>query len=76
MKGFLHAHFSPHHQVIMKVDIIYEKNMLHLYLISSFGGLLVLLLIFWVLYKVRTVRVGVLLSFPGWEVRWSQGGEH
>lgn len=39
-------------QVIMKVDIIYEKNMLHLYLISSFGGLLVLLLIFWVLYKI------------------------
>ncbi|XP_055993653.1 integrin alpha-L [Sorex fumeus] len=39
-------------QVVMKVDIIYEKNMLHLYLLSTIGGLLVLLLIFGVLYKV------------------------
>ncbi|XP_058425614.1 integrin alpha-L isoform X2 [Diceros bicornis minor] len=39
-------------QVIMKVDVVYEKEMLYLYLLSSIGGLLLLLLIFWVLYKV------------------------
>ncbi|XP_057606762.1 integrin alpha-L isoform X2 [Hippopotamus amphibius kiboko] len=39
-------------QVIMKVDVIYEKEMLYLYLLSSIGGLLLLLLIFFVLYKV------------------------
>ncbi|XP_054991661.1 integrin alpha-L [Sorex araneus] len=39
-------------QVDMKVDIIYEKEMLYLYVLSTIGGLLVLLLIFGVLYKV------------------------
>lgn len=39
-------------QVNMKVDIIYEKDMLYLYVLSSIGGLLLLLLIFLVLYKV------------------------
>lgn len=39
-------------QVIMKVDIVYEKEMLYLYVLSSIGGLLLLLLIFLVLYKV------------------------
>ncbi|XP_011376967.1 integrin alpha-L isoform X1 [Pteropus vampyrus] len=39
-------------QVIMKVDIVYEKEMLYLYMLSSIGGLLLLLLIFLVLYKV------------------------
>ncbi|XP_016074668.1 PREDICTED: integrin alpha-L [Miniopterus natalensis] len=39
-------------QVIMKVDIIYEKNMLYLYVLSGIGGLLLLLLIFLALYKV------------------------
>uniref|UniRef100_A0A8D1EAR0 VWFA domain-containing protein n=1 Tax=Sus scrofa TaxID=9823 RepID=A0A8D1EAR0_PIG len=38
--------------VNMKVDIIYEKDMLYLYVLSSIGGLLLLLLIFLVLYKV------------------------
>lgn len=36
----------------MKVDIIYEKEMLYLYVLSGTGGLLLLLLIFLVLYKV------------------------
>ncbi|CAK7302930.1 Integrin alpha-L [Vulpes lagopus] len=39
-------------QVIMKVDIIYEKEMLHVYALSSIGGLLLLLLIFVALYKL------------------------
>ncbi|KAI5131845.1 integrin alpha-L isoform X1 [Manis pentadactyla] len=39
-------------QVIMKVDIVYEKEMLYLYVLSSIGGLLLLMLIFVVLYKV------------------------
>lgn len=41
-------------QVIMKVDIVYEKEMLYLYVLSSIGGLLLLMLIFVVLYKVGT----------------------
>lgn len=36
----------------MKVDIVYEKEMLYLYVLSGIGGLLLLLLIFLVLYKV------------------------
>lgn len=36
----------------MKVDIVYEKNMLYLYVLSGIGGLLLLLLIFLALYKV------------------------
>ncbi|KAL1788198.1 integrin alpha-L isoform X3 [Sigmodon hispidus] len=39
-------------QVLMKVDVIYEEKMLHLYLLSGIGGLMLLLLIFLVLYKV------------------------
>lgn len=35
----------------MKVDIVYEKEMLYVYVLSGIGGLLVLLLIFAVLYK-------------------------
>ncbi|XP_069342134.1 integrin alpha-L isoform X2 [Eulemur rufifrons] len=39
-------------QVTMKVDIMYEKDMLYLYVLSGVGGLLLLLLIFIALYKV------------------------
>ncbi|XP_004479427.1 integrin alpha-L [Dasypus novemcinctus] len=39
-------------QVVMKVDVVYEKDMLYLYVLSGIGGLLLLLLIFLVLYKV------------------------
>uniref|UniRef100_A0A2K5S060 Integrin subunit alpha L n=1 Tax=Cebus imitator TaxID=2715852 RepID=A0A2K5S060_CEBIM len=39
-------------QVVMKVEVVYEKQMLYLYVLSSIGGLLLLLLIFIVLYKV------------------------
>ncbi|XP_005064421.1 integrin alpha-L isoform X1 [Mesocricetus auratus] len=39
-------------QVLMKVDVVYEKEMLHLYVLSGIGGLVLLLLIFLVLYKV------------------------
>lgn len=39
-------------QVIMKVDVVYEKEMVYLYMLSSIGGLLLLLLIFLALYKV------------------------
>uniref|UniRef100_A0A8C9I410 Integrin subunit alpha L n=1 Tax=Piliocolobus tephrosceles TaxID=591936 RepID=A0A8C9I410_9PRIM len=39
-------------QVVMKVDIVYEKQMLYLYVLSGIGGLLLLLLIFIALYKV------------------------
>ncbi|KAM4829693.1 integrin alpha-L [Thomomys bottae] len=39
-------------QVLMKVDVVYEKAMLHVYVLSGLGGLLLLLLIFLVLYKV------------------------
>ncbi|XP_027627523.1 integrin alpha-L isoform X2 [Tupaia chinensis] len=39
-------------QVVMKVDIVYEKEMLYLYVLSGVGGLLLLLLIFLALYKI------------------------
>ncbi|XP_049759651.1 integrin alpha-L isoform X1 [Elephas maximus indicus] len=39
-------------QVVMKVDVVYEKEMLQVYALSGIGGLLLLLLIFVVLYKV------------------------
>ncbi|XP_052053938.1 integrin alpha-L isoform X1 [Apodemus sylvaticus] len=39
-------------QVLMKVDVIYEKEMLHLYVLSGIGGLVLLFLIFLALYKV------------------------
>lgn len=36
----------------MKVDIVYEKDMLYVYVLSSTGGLLLFLVILGVLYKV------------------------
>ncbi|XP_059122548.1 integrin alpha-L isoform X2 [Peromyscus eremicus] len=39
-------------QVLMKVDVVYEKEMLHLYVLSGIGGLVLLVLIFLALYKV------------------------
>uniref|UniRef100_A0A2K6E014 Integrin subunit alpha L n=1 Tax=Macaca nemestrina TaxID=9545 RepID=A0A2K6E014_MACNE len=36
-------------QVVMKIDVVYEKQMLYLYVLSGIGGLLLLLLIFIVL---------------------------
>lgn len=46
-------------QVITKVDVVYEKEMLYLYVLSSFGGLLLLLLIFTGLYKVGFFKRGL-----------------
>ncbi|XP_013360308.1 PREDICTED: integrin alpha-L [Chinchilla lanigera] len=39
-------------QILTKVDVVYEKEMLYLYVLSGTGGLLLLLIIFLVLYKV------------------------
>lgn len=39
-------------QVVMKVELVYEKEMLYLYVLSGIGGLLLLFLIFIALYKV------------------------
>ncbi|XP_023578453.1 integrin alpha-L isoform X1 [Octodon degus] len=39
-------------QILTKVDVVYEKEMLKIYVLSGIGGLLLLLLIFVVLYKV------------------------
>ncbi|XP_006896670.1 PREDICTED: integrin alpha-L [Elephantulus edwardii] len=39
-------------QVTMKVDVVYEKEMLYIYILSGIGGLLLLVVIFLVLYKV------------------------
>uniref|UniRef100_A0A8C6DMK0 Integrin subunit alpha L n=1 Tax=Moschus moschiferus TaxID=68415 RepID=A0A8C6DMK0_MOSMO len=39
-------------QVVMKVDLVYEKDMPYLYVLSGIGGLVLLLLIFIALYKV------------------------
>uniref|UniRef100_A0A2K5EER3 Integrin subunit alpha L n=1 Tax=Aotus nancymaae TaxID=37293 RepID=A0A2K5EER3_AOTNA len=39
-------------QVVMKVEVVYEKQMLYVYVLSGIGGLLLLLLIFIVLHKV------------------------
>uniref|UniRef100_A0A5F9DBB9 Integrin subunit alpha L n=1 Tax=Oryctolagus cuniculus TaxID=9986 RepID=A0A5F9DBB9_RABIT len=39
-------------QVLMKVDVVFEKEMVYLYVLSGVGGLLLLLLIFLALYKV------------------------
>lgn len=54
-------------QVLMKVDIVYEKEMLYVYVLSGIGGLLVLLVIFAVLYKVGASgsRGPALDSQPG-----------
>lgn len=52
---FLPSPSSPP-QVVMKVDVVYEKEMLHLYVLSGIGGLLLLLLIFLALYKVGGSR--------------------
>uniref|UniRef100_A0A2I3G3K3 Integrin subunit alpha L n=1 Tax=Nomascus leucogenys TaxID=61853 RepID=A0A2I3G3K3_NOMLE len=48
----LYGSNAPLAQVVMKVDVVYEKQMLYLYVLSGIGGLLLLLLIFIVLYKV------------------------
>ncbi|KAM9097008.1 integrin alpha-L isoform X1 [Sarcophilus harrisii] len=47
----LYGKESAQSQVVTKVDIVYEKNSLYLYVLSGIGGLLLLLLIFGVLYK-------------------------
>lgn len=39
-------------QVLVKVDLIHEKEMLHVYVLSGIGGLVLLFLIFLALYKV------------------------
>lgn len=39
-------------QVVLKVEVMYEKDMLYLYVLSGIGGLLLLLLIFLALYKI------------------------
>lgn len=47
-------------QVVLKVEVVYEKDMLYLYVLSGIGGLLLLLLIFLALYKVgASGRMGV-----------------
>lgn len=48
----LYGNKSSMAQVLMKVDVVYEKEMMHLYVLSSIGGLVLLSLIFLVLYKV------------------------
>ncbi|CAO2583387.1 Integrin alpha-L [Lemmus lemmus] len=48
----LYGNKSSMAQVLMKVDVVYEKEMMHLYVLSSIGGLVLLLLIFLALYKV------------------------
>lgn len=48
----LHGSNASLAQVVLKVDVIYEKDMLYLYVLSGTGGLLLLLLIFLALYKV------------------------
>lgn len=53
-------------QVVLKIDVIYEKDMLYLYVLSGIGGLLLLLLIFLALYKVRASRrMGMLRDGNG-----------
>lgn len=52
---FLPSASSPP-QVLMKVDVIYEKELLHLYVLSGIGGLVLLFLIFLALYKVGASR--------------------
>lgn len=51
MGSSLHLPTSP--QILTKVDVVYEKEMLYVYLLSTIGGILLLLIIFLVLYKVR-----------------------
>lgn len=47
-------------QVVLKVEVVDEKDMLYLYVLSGIGGLLLLLLIFLALYKVgASGRMGV-----------------
>ncbi|XP_050021907.1 integrin alpha-L [Alexandromys fortis] len=48
----LYGNKSSTAQVLMKVDVVYEKEMTHLYVLSSIGGLVLLSLIFLALYKV------------------------
>jgi hypothetical protein len=52
---FLPSASSPS-QVLVKVDLIHEKEMLHVYVLSGIGGLVLLFLIFLALYKVRAFR--------------------
>lgn len=56
MSGLFLPSASSPSQVLMKVDVIYEKEMLHLYVLSGIGGLMLLFLIFLALYKVGAFR--------------------
>ncbi|XP_074137392.1 integrin alpha-L isoform X2 [Sminthopsis crassicaudata] len=55
----LYGKESAQSQVVTKVDIVYEKNSLYLYVLSGIGGLLLLLLIFGVLYKIGFFKRGL-----------------
>lgn len=48
------------------MDVIYEKDMLYLYVLSGTGGLLLLLLIFLALYKVGANRRMGMAEQTGW----------
>lgn len=62
----------------MKVDVVYEKEMLHLYVLSGIGGLVLLLLIFLALYKVGASRWLSIAKTAGakWGGGWLGPGEH
>uniref|UniRef100_A0A8C9PUI4 Integrin subunit alpha L n=1 Tax=Spermophilus dauricus TaxID=99837 RepID=A0A8C9PUI4_SPEDA len=63
-------------QVLMKVDVVYEKEMLYLYVLSGIGGLLLLLLIFAALYKVGTSGRNGHCQDWGMPFGRSQGEDH
>uniref|UniRef100_A0A8C2MJQ1 Integrin alpha L n=1 Tax=Cricetulus griseus TaxID=10029 RepID=A0A8C2MJQ1_CRIGR len=65
-------------QVLMKVDVVYEKEMLHLYVLSGIGGLVLLLLIFLALYKVGASRWLSIAKTAGakWGGGWLGPGKH
>lgn len=82
---FLPSPSSPP-QVLTKVDVVFEKEMLHLYVLSGIGGLVLLVLIFLALYKVgasRGLRTAKTAGAKGVWGRWQgpgrsmpgQGGE-